>query len=353
VSGLRIAMTVDPYLPVPPEHYGGIERLVDLLVRGLVERGHELTLVAHPESRPPSGVTLVPYGAPPHFGPRARSRELWQVGRALFSRRRRVDVIHSHGRLAALLPVLPARRIAKVQTYQRDHVPWRSVRRAAALAGRSICFVGCSDSVARGRPARAGGVCWRRIWNAVELERYPFRPSVAPDAPLAFLGRLERIKGTHHAIAIARQAGRRLVIAGNRVADDDGYFEREVAPFVDGDRVRYVGPVDDPAKAALLGEAGALLMPVEWEEPFGIVMAEALACGTPVVGFARGAVPEVVRDGVTGFVCRTVDEAAARVAELPAIDRAAARADCEARFSARAYVDAYEALYRELIEAVP
>jgi glycosyltransferase involved in cell wall biosynthesis len=343
-------MTVDPYLPVPPGHYGGIERLVDFLVRGLVERGHELTLVAHPDSRPPPGVTLVPYGAPPHWGVGPRSRELWQVGSALFRRRRRFDVIHSHGRLAALLPVLPARRLAKVQTYQRDPVPWASVRRATAIAGRSICFVGCSDSVARERPPAAHRVRWRRIWNAVELALYPFHPSVAADAPLAFLGRLERIKGVHHAIAIARRAGRALVIAGNRVADDGGYFEREIAPALDGERVRWVGSVDDAGKAALLGGAAALLMPVEWEEPFGMVMTEALACGTPVIGFARGAVPEVVREGVTGFVCHTVEEAAARVQDVPRLDRAAARADCEARFSARTYVESYEALYRELVE---
>jgi len=139
------------------------------------------------------------------------------------------------------------------------------------------------------------------------------------------------------------------VLAGNRVDEDGGYFAREIEPHLDGGRARWIGPVDDAAKAALLGRAAALLMPVEWEEPFGMVMAEALACGTPVIGFARGAVPEVVRDGVTGFVCRTVEEAAARVGELPSLDRAAARADCEARFSARAYVDAYETLYRELV----
>jgi glycosyltransferase involved in cell wall biosynthesis len=151
----------------------------------------------------------------------------------------------------------------------------------------------------------------------------------------------------HHAIAIARGAGRRLVIAGNRVTTPEGeaYFEEEVAPHLDGDAVIHVGEVDDEAKARWLGCAAALLMPIEWEEPFGIVMAEALACGTPVIGFARGAVPEVVIDGRTGFVCRTPGEAVAAVARLAGINRAACRDDASRRFSSRALVDAYEHVY--------
>jgi len=346
---LRIAITVDPYLPVPPRLYGGIERLIDLLVRGLVERGHTVVLIGHPESAPPGRGELVPYGAPPHFGALPRTNELWQVASALWRRRHRLDVIHSNGRLAALLPVLPLRRLPKIQTYQRERVPWRSVRTARRLAGPSVHFVGCSNSVLSGDPGDQ--VPWRRIFNAIEIDRYRFRAVVAPDAPLVFLGRIEPIKGTHHAIAIALAAGRRLVIAGNQVTTgpDAGYFGRAIAPHVDGERVRYVGPLDDAGKDDLLGGAAALLMPVEWEEPFGMVMIEALACGTPVIGFARGGVPEVVRDGITGWLCRTVGDAAAAVARLDRLDRRAARADCEARFGAGAYVDQYERLYYEMV----
>jgi glycosyltransferase involved in cell wall biosynthesis len=173
---------------------------------------------------------------------------------------------------------------------------------------------------------------------------------VAADAPLVFLGRVERIKGPHHAIAIARRAGRRLVIAGNRVADADdaGFFEREIAPHVDDDAVRYVGPVDDVQKNQLLGGAAALLMPIEWDEPFGIVMAEALACGTPVIGFPRGSVPEVIVDGKNGFRCRDIDEAATAAGRLDGIDRVAVRADAERRFGHDAIVDEYERLYAEM-----
>ena len=345
---MHVGITVDPNFPVPPTLYGGIERIVDFLARGLVTRGHRVTVFAHPESR--TAGELVGYGVPPHTGVCARVTELAQVGAGLWRRHRELDVVHSFGRLAALVPVLPYRRLAKLQSYQRDQVPWRSIGIASRLAGRSIRFTGCSTSVYAGGPAGVGR--WHTVFNGADLSKYHFSASVDPDAPLAFLGRLERMKGAHSAIEIARLAGRRLVIAGNKVTDgpEPDYFDREIAPHVDGDRVRYVGPVNDEQKNELLGSSAAFLMPIEWEEPFGIVMAEALACGTPVIGFPRGSVPEVVRDGVNGFVCGGVSDAVAAVGRIAAISRAAVRRDCEERFSDDVIVDAYVALYRELLD---
>jgi glycosyltransferase involved in cell wall biosynthesis len=341
---MRIALTVDPNIPVPPNGYGGIERIADFLARGLVERGHDVTLLAHPASH--TAGRLVPYGVPPHVGPVPRVRELAQVGAHLLAHRRELDLVHSFGRLAALLPILPMRSLPKLQSYQRDKVPWSSIAMAVRLAGESVQFTGCSTSVYRLRPPGRTGGQWHTIYNGADVEKYTAVPVVPADAPLVFLGRLAAFKGPHHAIAIARAAGRRLVLAGPREPNDGGYFDREIAPHLA--EVEWVGELDDPGKNALLGRAAALLMPIEWEEPFGIVMAEALACGTPVIGFNRGSVPEIVRDGVNGFVVRDVPGAAAAVARLHAIDRRAVRADCEARFSAHAVVDAYEALYRTM-----
>jgi glycosyltransferase involved in cell wall biosynthesis len=347
---LHIAITADPYLPVPPRLYGGIERVLDFLVRGLTDRGHRITLFAHPESQVPA--TLVPYGCPPHFARLDRARELWQVGSRLWSNRHEFDLVHSFGRLAAMAPILTVRGLPKIQSYQRDGLPWKSIRTASRLARNSIHFTACSSNVYRGIPAADGPFGeWHTVFNGVDLTKYTFQREIRDDAPLAFLGRLEPIKGAHHAIAIAKAAGRRLVIAGNQVAESMEYFASWIAPHIDGDRVQYLGPVDDDAKNALLSGSAALLMPIEWEEPFGIVMAEAMACGTPVIGFARGSVKEVVRDGINGYVCRGMAEAVSAVAKLGAIDRSAVREDCERRFSSRVVVEAYERLYTSLCRA--
>ena len=343
---MRILITADPYIPIPPRFYGGIERILDFLVRGLAGRGHEITLIAHPDSQVPA--TLVPYGRPPHVGLVPRVTELAQVASALWKRRRAFDVVHSFGRLAALLPILPVRRLPKVQSYQRD-IPWVGIARAVKLAGTSIAFTGCSASVYRDQPAHIDTGRWLTIPNGVDVARFTCTASVAPDAPLMFLGRLEPIKGAHHAIAIARLANRRLLIAGNKVPEYTAYFDERIAPHLDGSRVTYVGAVDDVQKNTWLGAAAAFLMPIDWEEPFGIVMAEALACGTPVIAFKRGSVPDIVRDGINGFACESVEDAAAAVGRLHTIDRRRARADCEARFDAPVIISQYESLYTEMI----
>jgi glycosyltransferase involved in cell wall biosynthesis len=349
MTKLRVVVTVDPYIPVPPLQYGGIERVVAFVVNGLVQRGHQVTLIAHPESQ--CAATLVGYGVPPHFTRLSRAQELWQVSAALLKNVGSVDAVLSWGRLAALLPVLPRRRLAKIQRYCRPSVPWRSVNVASRLAGSSIVFAAASSQVYLKEPNRAREGRWVTIHDGVELRKFQSVSSVANDAPLAFLGALEALKGVHHAIAIAKGSGRRLVIAGNRVemGSNVGYFEAALAPHLDGVQIRYVGPVDDIQKSALLGQCAAFLMPTEWEETFGIVMAEAMACGTPVIAFDRGSVPEVVREGINGFRCQSVEDAILAVSKLDRIDRAAVRADCEARFSSELIIDAYESLLGELV----
>ena len=158
-------------------------------------------------------------------------------------------------------------------------------------------FTGCSDYIAAcGR--RAGGD-WQGIPNFFEIDALKFSPTVAPDAPLCFLSRVESIKGAHWAIEIARRTGHRLVIAGNHAdsgAEGD-YWRKEIEPWIGRDGIEYVGPVDDAQKNKVLGEARAMVVPIQWDEPFGIVFAEALACGTPVISCPRGSLPEIVRPG--------------------------------------------------------
>jgi glycosyltransferase involved in cell wall biosynthesis len=334
---LRIAITADPELAVPPSHYGGIERIIHFLAEGLSRRGHEVVLFAHRDSK--VSCELVPYP-----GAASTSRSDGVRNAATIARRiigGRFDLIHSFGRLAYLTP-LCWHPIRKIMSYQRVITP-ASIVRARRLFGASIEFTAISRQMIEPVDSLAP---WHVVYNGVAIDAYRFCPTVAVDAPLVFLGRIEHLKGVHLAIEAARGAGRRLVIAGNIAPEHQSYFDNCVRPFIDGDRVAYIGPVDDRQKNALLGSAAALLMPVLWDEPFGIVMAEALACGTPVVGYRRGAVPEVVIDGVTGFVVADVQAMIGALHRLGSIDRNACRADAEARFTDRVIVDAYESLYR-------
>jgi glycosyltransferase involved in cell wall biosynthesis len=233
-------------------------------------------------------------------------------------------------------------------SYQREISP-RTTRLAWRLARGTLEFTAIGRNMLERAPLPGR---WHLVPNGVPLGAYAFRAAVPPDAPLVFLGRIEEIKGAHLAIEAARLAGRRLILAGNVSQEHRSWFEAHVAPSIDGDRVRYIGPVDDAQKNALLGTAAALLMPVLWEEPFGIVTVEAMACGTPVIGFRRGAVPEVVADGETGFVVDALEEMAGSVERLPALSRADCRARVERLYSDVAITEGYLNIYSGLIARV-
>jgi glycosyltransferase involved in cell wall biosynthesis len=324
---------------VPPIHYGGIERIVDMLARCLFERGHAVTLFAHPDSTCP--VPKIAWRGRTSSTPLDTLRNAAMLARHVVASG--TGIVHSFARLAYVGPLLPF-AVPKLMSYQRAISP-RTTGLAHRLAGGTLEFTAISRSMiaVAGLSGR-----WHLVPNGVPLATYPFRATVAPDAPLVFLGRVEAIKGPHLAIEAARLAGRRLVVAGNIPHEHRPWFDAVIAPHVDGDRVRYQGPVDDAQKCALLGAAAALLMPVLWEEPFGIVMAEAMACGTPVIGFNRGAVAEVIAEGATGYVVDTVAEMAAAIARLPAVSRAACRGRVERLYSDTAITERYLQIYADL-----
>ena len=346
---MRILLTADPELPVPPILYGGIERVVASLGAGLLARGHEVALVAHPDSDPKMGWTLFPWPGQrsQHAGDALANMQALSRAVARF----RPDVVHSFSRLFYLGALLLRRRLPKIMSFQREP-SGRTVGWAAKLAGRSLTFTGCSDSISNQGRQRGGGQ-WKTVHNFVDLAQYNFSSSVPDDAPLVFLSRIERIKGAHTAIAACRRAGRRLLLAGNH-ADNDSehgrYWREEIVPHLRRDEVEYVGPVDDVQKNRLLGQAVAMIVPIEWDEPFGIVFAEALACGTPVISCPRGALPEIVRPGIDGFLVRDADGAVDAIGQLPRVRRTDCRARAEACFSKEVIVGQYEALYRRLAE---
>lgn len=343
LNAMRILLTADPELPVPPGRYGGIERLVDMWRRELRGRGHAVALAARGDSTAEVDRLFAWPGARSQSAPHAirNSLALWRAARAF-----RADVVHSSSRLIYTLPLLLA-GVPVVQTYHRTPGS-RQVRIAARLGGRRLVFTGVSDFIAA--LGRNGGGRWETVHNCIDLDRLTFRAEVPADAPLVFLSRIEEVKGAREAIAIARAAGRPLVLAGNHSADAAAtrYWRDHIEPAIDGAQITYAGPVDDAQKDALLGRAAALLVPVQWDEPFGLVFAEALACGTPVIGAPRGALPEIVREGENGFLVRTMQEGVAAVGAAAQLSRAFCRRDAEARFSPRAAVDRFLALYEDL-----
>jgi len=180
------------------------------------------------------------------------------------------------------------------------------------------------------------------------MDDYQFNAEVDADAPLVFLGRIQQEKGTAIAIEIALKTNKKLIIAGNVPNEQihQLYFNEQVKPFIDQEQIKYIGPVNNVQKNELLRNACAMLMPVTWDEPFGIVMAEALACGTPVIGFNRGAVPEVVTNGSTGFICNTTNEMMEAVNNIPSLSRSDCRQVAEEKFSSTVMAKQYEQLYR-------
>jgi glycosyltransferase involved in cell wall biosynthesis len=339
---MRIAITADPELPVPPKYYGGIERVIDLLAQGLVRLGHEVALFAHPAST--SAGRLFPYSGSSSASSFDTLRNAGKIAHYVIGNE--VDVVHSFSRLAYLLPILPL-RIPKLMTYQRE-ITRRSVVLGNRLSNGTLQFSAISNHMMK-LVADVG--TWHMVPNCVCPERYQFRPQVENDAPLMFLGRIEEIKGTHLAIEIARRTGLKLYIAGNVPDHHQHYFETRIKPFIDGRTIVYVGPVDDEEKNSLLGRARALLMPVLWDEPFGIVMVEAMACGTPVIGLARGAVPEVVENGVSGFVCQNIDGLIEAVGRIGEIDRRHCRGRVERLFDDQFITEKYLSVYQDVIAA--
>ena len=337
---LNIAIIADPEIPVPPILYGGIERIINSLIIELKQKGHLVSLFAHQDSKT---VADKQYNYPSaQQSITGLLGNTLSVSRLLFSK---PDVIHSFGRLAYLSALLPT-GIPKIMSYQREPTLSQVQKSMGIAAKGSLMFTGCSnyitDQITPFAPATT-------VYNSVSMDDYTFCNEVKNDASLVFLGRIEPIKGTHHAITIAKQSNRKLVIAGNIPDYAQTYFDEHIKPFIDGEQITYIGPVNDAQKNNLLGSAAAFLMPIEWNEPFGIVMAEALACGTPIIALKGGSTTEVVINGHNGFLCDDVNEIATAIQNINKIDRKNCRDDAEKRFSSTIMASAYENLYLKMI----
>ncbi|MDB5089778.1 MAG: glycosyl transferase group 1 [Mucilaginibacter sp.] len=339
---MKIAIIVNPLIPVPPQHYGGIERIVYMLIRELLNFGHHVTLFAHPGSQP--GCRLIGYNESKNYGTKDLLKINLLTSKIAFGN---FDLLHTFGRMDNIAALLLS-KIPKVVSYQLPPTVGQ-VKKAVRIARKnSLYFTACSNYIA----GQIKDYCdVTTIYNGVDVSEYIPRYEIGTSAPLVFLGRIQKEKGTAIAIEVARQSGNKLIIAGN-VPDEPlhlQYFETEVKPYIDGGQITYIGPVNNTQKNELLRNCKAFLMPVLWDEPFGIVMAEALACGAPIIGFRRGAVPEVVSDGENGFVCDNIEEMINAVTKIGDISREKCRKIVETTYSATVLAKQYEQLYLRIV----
>jgi glycosyltransferase involved in cell wall biosynthesis len=335
------------WFPVPPGRYGGIEAIVSLLTEGLVSRGVDVTLFASGDSTTSAKHVHVFDDAPSE----RIGETFWELNHALscLTRLDDFDLVHDHtGLLGLTLFGLTGAPVVHTVHGPLIGVPGEMYGAACSVT-REVGLV--SLTLAQRRPLP--NLPWlANIENAIELDRYPFDPR--PGDGLLFLGRMSPDKGAHTAIQVARRAGRPLRIAGKcREPEEQAYFDHEIGPHLD-DGIEYVGEVSHEEKCRLLAEAHAVLVPIEWDEPFGLVMVEAMASGVVPVALRRGSVPEVIEHGRTGLIADDLDGMVAAVEEVGTLDPLELRREAAERFSPDRMVDAHlDAYVRQLAENAP
>jgi len=340
---MRIAQVAPLWERVPPPAYGGIELVVGLLTDELVRRGHEVTLFASGDS-----ITLAKLEA---VHPRALRLddsvkeygiyEMLQLSQ-VYQRADEFDIIHSHMGCAAL----PYAGLVKTPTVHTLHGIFTPDNEKLFVHARKQPFVSISNSQ---RETRLGLNCVATVYNGIDPSQHQFYAEPSNPPYLAFLGRLSPEKGPHLAIEIAKRTGWRLKMAGKIDVVDREYFATEIEPHIDGQQIEYLGEADHAMKNALMGNAVATLFPITWREPFGLVMIESMAAGTPVIAMSLGAAPEVIASGKTGFLCNSVEECIAGLEQIHTISRHACREHVLSYFSAQRMADGYEAVYQQLL----
>jgi glycosyltransferase involved in cell wall biosynthesis len=343
---MRIAQVAPLYERVPPPLYGGTERVVSYLTEELVRMGHDVTLFASGDSE--TAARLVA----------ACPRALWRdadvretlphhvrLMELVFHDVSRFDIIHFHADYLHF-PLVRRHRCASLTTLHGMVHPHDL--RALFEEYRDVPLVSISNDQRRPIP----GANWAgTVYHGLPRDAFTFRGE--PGGYLAYLGRMSPEKRADRAIEIARRSGLPLKMAAKIYPEEREYFNETLAPLIDASKplVEFVGEIGDRERDTLLGHATALLFPIEWPEPFGLVMIEALACGTPVIGWRRGSVPEVLEHGETGYVVDSIDEAVEAVGRVNRLNRARCRHSFEQRFDAGRMATDYLDLYRRYVRA--
>ena len=318
------------------------------LVEELVRLGHEVTLCASGDSQTSALLqSCYPRSLRTAEGLGAKSVYSWQHAALSLKDARQYDIVHNHAgeEVMAISHLVP-------------EVPILSTMHCLITADTQFVwdrYQGHYNTISRSQranmPEVAGGTYAGVVYNGIDVASFPFQQE--KDDYLLFLSRISPEKGPHLAVEAARRSGRRLILAGKVDPYDHDFFVETVAPLIDGDRVTFVGEADARLKRELYRNASCVLMPITWEEPFGLVMAEAPACGTPVIAFDRGAASEVVQDGVTGFLVNSVDEMVAALGRVDEIDPRSCRRHIERHFDMPVMADAYLQVYESILEGTP
>ncbi|MFC3125899.1 glycosyltransferase family 4 protein [Pseudoroseomonas globiformis] len=338
---MRIAQIAPLFEAVPPKLYGGTERVVSSLTEELVAMGHDVTLFASGDSV--TGAKLAAMRAQAlRLDPSVKDwvAHYYKMVEQVAQRAAEFDVIHSH---IDYFPLgLLQRQGTPFLTTLHGRLDLPEFKMIYETYGDTP-FVSISDHQRLPIPSLN--------WVGTVLHGMPkdrLKPQAVDQHYFAFLGRVSPEKGLDKAIRIAARAGVKLKVAAKVDSADRAYFEREIEPLLSQGHVEFVGEISDSQKPDFLSQAHALLFPIDWPEPFGLVMIEAMACGTPVIAFRRGSVPEVMDDGLTGFIVDNEDEAVAAVSRIPSLDRQQVRARFDERFTARRMAEDYVGIYEML-----
>ncbi len=346
---MRIALIAPPFITVPPRRYGGTELFIGHLAEGLKQKGIDVVLYTNGDSTADVEIkSLYPHSEWPLEGEifgnlKDVNHTTWAIADAA----RDCDIIHLNN-----APGLASSRFVDLPFVYTVHHPHEQALSDFYAHFPDVYYVAISEFQCslEHMPRRTA------IHHGIEISDYKFQEEKQPY--LSFIGRLAPVKGPHLAIEVAKKTGIPLKIAGEVQPLYKSYFESQIKPHLDGRFIEYVGEADLAAKNELLGNSMTMLFPIEWNEPFGLVMIEAMACGTPVLAFRRGSVPEIVRDGVSGFVCDTVEEMVARVRDLsisPLLIHQYAREHFSVEVMTRRYLELYESIdgVGETIELAP
>jgi glycosyltransferase involved in cell wall biosynthesis len=335
LRGLRLAVLASIAWPAPPPGYGPWEQIAYNIAAGMRARGLDVTLFATGNSQFAGKLaSVVPVGLNEDPGLNGEVFTALHIAE-LFRRADEFELIHNNFDWKPMTYALATSAPPLLTTIHGFSSPQILAAYYACASRSFFCSISNAD--------RDPGLSYlSTVYNGIDLDDFTFRDR--PGDYLVFLGRFHPEKGTHLAIEIAKRAGVRLKMAA--IPHDEEYFRELVAPYIDGDRVQFLGSVEREARDELLGNALALVHMTTRPERFGLTMVEAMACGTPVLGAAMGSVPEIVLDGVTGFVCATVDDAVAKVPHLAALDRRACRSHVEREFTIERMIDRYLDAYR-------